>query len=131
MNSIVLTGRLVAKPELKKTTNGKSMCPFSIACNNINDDVDYIDCIAWGKQAENLCEYQEKGNMIGVDGRLTTSTYENKEGYKIKKCVVSANNIEFLTPKAKTKEVNIVNENVTNPFEEFGQEITIDDNFLE
>lgn len=130
MNSIILTGRLVQKPELKYTTSGRAMCPFAIACNDMENKVDFFECIAWGKQAENLCNFQEKGNMIGVNGRLTTNTYENKEGQKIKKYVVSANTIEFLTTKPK-ETVSSDNTNNVNPFETFGKEIDINDNFLD
>ena len=132
MNNISIIGRLVAKPELRYTTNNKSFCFFSVACNGLNSEVDYIDCTAWGKQAENLCNYQDKGSLLGITGRLTTSTYENKDGYKIKKYNVSTNTIEFLSQKSKTKEANVIEETQsTNPFEEFGESITIDDNFLD
>lgn len=131
MNNIILTGRLVAKPELRYTTSGnKPFCPFAIACNGVNEEVDFIDCIAWGKQAESLCNYQDKGNILGVSGRLTTSTYENKDGYKIKKSVVSANTIEFLSQKPKVKEANVVNE-TSDLFADFGESVAIDDSFLD
>ena len=131
MNSIVLSGRLSAKPELRYTTSSnRAFCPFTIACNGANDEVEFLDCVAWGKQAENLCNFQDKGDMVGVTGRLTTNMYTNKDGIKVKKYVISANTIEFLATKSsKIKETKVVDE--PNPFEEFGEQVTIDDNFLD
>ena len=130
MNNVSIIGRLVAKPELRTTTAGKKFCSFAIACNGINSEVDFIDCVVWGKQAENLCEYQDKGNLIGITGRLTTNTYENKDGYKIKKTLVSVNSLEFLTTRPKTQDAKVV-EAESDPFADFGETVTIDDNFLE
>jgi len=130
MNSIIITGRLTAKPELKYTASGKCLCQFSLACTGMSADTDFIDCVVWNKQAENLCEYQEKGNLIGVAGRLSTDTYQNKEGQKVKKYVVSVSTLEFMSSKPKTQEAKVV-EPEQNPFEEFGNSVTIDDNFLD
>lgn len=108
----MLVGRLTKMPELKEVKD-KKVCEFTIATNRVNGkDADFINCVVWNNQAENLCKYQVKGNIIGVIGELRVDSYEI-EGNKRYKTYVMVNNIEFLESK-KVK---------TNPFEEFGNSI--------
>jgi single-strand DNA-binding protein len=108
----MLVGRLTKMPELKEVKD-KKVCEFTIATNRINgQDADFINCVAWNSQAENLCKYQVKGNIIGVIGELRIDSYEI-EGNKRYKTYVMVNNIEFLESKKEK----------TNPFEEFGNSI--------
>lgn len=112
MNKVMLVGRLTKMPELKEVKD-KKVCEFTIAANRINgQDADFINCVAWNSQAENLCKYQVKGNIIGVVGELRIDNYEI-EGNKRYKTYVMVNNIEFLESKKEK----------TNPFEEFGNSI--------
>ena len=112
MNKVMLVGRLTKMPELKEVKD-KKVCEFTIATNRINgQDADFINCVAWNSQAENLCKYQVKGNIIGVIGELRIDNYEI-EGNKRYKTYVMVNNIEFLESKKEK----------TNPFEEFGNSI--------
>ena len=112
MNKVMLVGRLTKMPELKEVRD-KKVCEFTIATNRINgQDADFINCVAWNSQAENLCKYQVKGNIIGVIGELRIDNYEI-EGNKRYKTYVMVNNIEFLESKKEK----------TNPFEEFGNSI--------
>lgn len=109
MNKVWLTGRLTVKPELKKTSSGKEMSTFSIAVPKDKDHTSFIRCVCWGTQAENLCKYQDKGNLIGVEGELNTRDYEGKTYTE-----VTCSHIEFLGGK---KEPSV--EPPTNPFESF------------
>lgn len=98
MNKVMLVGRLTKMPELKEVKD-KKVCEFTIATNRINgQDADFINCVAWNSQAENLCKYQVKGNIIGVIGELRIDNYEI-EGNKRYKTYVYVNNIEFLSKK--------------------------------
>lgn len=108
----MLVGRLTKMPELKEVKD-KKVCEFTIATNRVNGkDADFINCVVWNNQAENLCKYQVKGNIIGVIGELRVDSYEI-EGNKRYKTYVMVNNIEFLESKKEK----------TNPFEEFGNSI--------
>lgn len=108
----MLVGRLTKMPELKEVKD-KKVCEFTIATNRINgQDADFINCVVWNIQAENLCKYQVKGNVIGVIGELRTETYEVNE-QKRHKSYVLVSNIEFLESKKEKK----------NPYEEFGNSI--------
>ena len=103
MNKCVLTGHITKKPELKKINENSCVCDFTIATNRpTNRDgekvADFINCRVWNKQAENLCKYQDKGNLIGVSGEIRTDNYE-VNGTKKYKTYVLTNNIEFLESK--------------------------------
>jgi single-strand DNA-binding protein len=127
MNKCILTGRITKDLELRKTNNDKSVCNFTIAVNErATEDVDFIDCEVWGKAAENLCEYQSKGNMIAVFGRLKRRDYEDKDGVKRTKNYVIADDVEFLEKKKPDTAAN--NKVEVNPFEDFGKSIAIDEN---
>lgn len=107
MNKVVLVGRLTSKPELKNS-NDKAYTKFAIAVNRSyknsdgTRDADFINLIAWGKNAENICKYLDKGNLIAIDGSILTGSYE-KEGNKYYTFDVNVDNFEFVESK---KEVN-------------------------
>ena len=81
MNNITLIGRLTADPTLRYAQSGKAFCKFSIAVRREfnRDEADFIDCIAWDKRAETICEYLRKGRRIALQGRLSVRNYE-KDG---------------------------------------------------
>lgn len=101
MNKTILTGRLTADPELKKTTSGISVVSFTIAVDRPaakgeEKQADFFDCVAWRQTAEFLSKWFCKGKPIGIDGHLQTRTYTNKDNRKIKLTEVVADNVEFL-----------------------------------
>lgn len=126
MNKCILTGRITKDLELRHTTGERCVCNFTIAVNErATEDVDFIDCEVWGKQAENLCEYQSKGNMIAVFGRLKRKDYTDKDGNKRTRNYVIADDVEFLEKKKPDAAAN--NKVEVNPFEDFGKSIAIDE----
>lgn len=136
MNKVMLIGRLTKVPELRSTPNGKQVCEFTLATNRINnEDADFISCIVWEKQAENLCKYQTKGSLIGIIGQLRTTSYE-KEGVRKYKTYVLVSEIEYLSSVSHKEENEGQSE--TNPFAEMntkvesdiGQQIEITDDDL-
>lgn len=106
MNKVILTGRLTKDPELKDAGQYK-ICRFTLAVSkfkNGEQGADFIECSAWEKVGTTLCTYTRKGSLILVEGELSTSTYQNKEGVQVTKTVVNANKIEFLSPKGEKVE---------------------------
>lgn len=100
MNSINITGRITTKPELKFTGNEKkAVVSFSIAFNRGEEQVDFFNVVAYEKQAENLCKFVDKGDMLAVSGRLTTRSYTNKENQQVNVVEIIASNITFITKK--------------------------------
>ncbi|MPQ43132.1 single-stranded DNA-binding protein [Clostridium tarantellae] len=89
MNKIVLLGRLVKDPELRKVENSdKVYTKFTIAVGrnfksaNGERKSDFIPVIMWDKKADIACKYLKKGDMISVSGRLITRSYEDREGIR-------------------------------------------------
>lgn len=108
INRFVGVGRLVADPQLKYTPSGVAMTRFKIAINRqFNNqqgekEADFISCIAFRKQAENLANFQRKGNLIGVEGRIQTGSYEGQDGKRVYTTDVVADSIQFLEPRNST-----------------------------
>lgn len=106
INRTVIVGRLVADPELRYTPNGIASCKFRVAVNRPfknegEQQADFISCVAWRKQAENLANYMKKGNLIGLEGRIQTGSYEGQNG-KVYTTDVVADSIQFLEPRNST-----------------------------
>lgn len=104
MNSISLTGRLVADTELKTTPNGKMVTNFTIAVPKDKDTTYFIDCVAWSKTAETINRNIHKGELFGVEGELQTRTYTDNNGKNHKRTEVQVKQITFLQPKKKEEE---------------------------
>ena len=95
MNVVILMGRMTRDPELKYTSGGKAFANFSLAVQKTKDEVEFIDCTAWEKNAETIAEYFRKGNRILIQGRLSVSNYE-QNGEKRKSTKVVVNSFEFV-----------------------------------
>ena len=155
MNKAILIGRLTKDPELRTTPTGRNVCQFSVAVSrnftnaNGEREADFINCVVWDKQAENLVKYQKKGNQIAVEGRIQTRNYDNKDGKKVYVTEILASNISFLDskgtgatgntsfnnlpepPMVDTSSNNMETVSVEkDPFEAFGDSIEISDNDL-
>lgn len=123
----MLIGRLTKTPELRATQSGKQVCSFTIATNRINnEECDFINCVVWDKQAENLCKCQVKGSLIGVIGQLRQETYNDTKGNKRTSYVVYCTNIEYLSNSTK-KEENPYSEMKTKVESDIGQQIEVGD----
>jgi single-strand DNA-binding protein len=99
----MITGRIVKDLTLESTKNGTSVCQFTIATNRPviregKKETDFINCVIWNKQAENLVKFQKKGNLIGVIGELRIDNYE-ANGEKKYKTYILCQEIEFLEAK--------------------------------
>lgn len=105
LNVVAIMGRLVADPELRTTTQGTNVCTFRIACERSYSkpgeqrQADFVDIVAWGKTAEFICKFFQKGSMIAVEGRLQTRNYQDKNGNNRTAVEVVANNISFAGAK--------------------------------
>ena len=104
INRVILVGRLTRDPELKYTTGGIANLRFSLAVNrNFKDDkgnqqADFINCVAWRGQAENMAKFLKKGALIGVEGRIETGSYDD-QGMTRYTTQILANAITFLETK--------------------------------
>ena len=102
INRVVLVGRLTKDPELRYTPSGLAVVRFTVAVNRQfsnqsgEKEADFINCVAWRKQAENLANFQRKGNLVGVEGRIQTGSYEGQDGKRVYTTEVVADTIQFL-----------------------------------
>lgn len=105
MNKVILTGRLVKDPELRRTNTDIAVVQFTIAVNRryVGADgqrqADFINCVVWRQQAENLAKYMRKGSLIGLEGQIQTRTYDDPNGQRRYITEVICDNIEFLETK--------------------------------
>jgi len=151
MNRVCLVGRLTAKPELRYTGSNVAYTRFTVAVNRTfsnsqgQREADFIGVIVWRRAAENVCQYLDKGSQVSIDGRIQTGSFTDKEGNKRYTTDVVADNVQFLDSKrqnntasnstpydyeeapAPSNDVNIDED----PFADFGDNVSIDDNFLD
>lgn len=104
INRVILIGRLTRDPELRYTSSGVAVATFRLAVNRRftnqqgEREADFINIVAWRQQAELCANYLKKGQQAGVEGRLQSRTYENREGRTVFVTEVVADNVQFLTP---------------------------------
>lgn len=115
MNKVFLIGRIVKDLELKKIKSDSSVCEFTLAVNRDKENADFINCVVWNKQAENLSKYHSKGSLIAVLGEIRTEQYEIKDQKKYKTYVL-VNNVEYLSKMGPQKEKDV--------FKEFGDQFS-------
>ena len=100
LNCVTLIGRLVADPELRTTTNGKSVATFRIAVDrsyskNGNKEADFITVACWNSTADFVSRYFSKGSMIAIQGKIQTRNYEDSNGNKRTAFEVVATEVSF------------------------------------
>lgn len=109
LNRVVLVGRLTRDPDLRYTPTGVAVANFTIAANRPftnqegNRDADFINCVVWRRPAENLANYMKKGNLVGVDGRLQSRSYEGQDGKTVYVTEVVADSVQFLESKGSSQ----------------------------
>ena len=135
MNNVILIGRLTKKPELRSTGNGTTLCNFSLAVDKGTKDekgnklANFFDCVCFGKNAENLVKYQDKGSMISIIGELDTYKYTDESNKNHIKTNIKVQTIEYLSKQQSTDNgvKNEQKQNVSNnPFEEMGNKVAND-----
>lgn len=136
MNKSILIGRLTKDIDLRYTASNVAVANFTLAVNRAfsNQDgekeTDFINCVCFKKQAENLKKYISKGGLIAVEGRIQTRNYDDKDGKKVYVTEVVADNVQFLETKKELKEdtkETITSREVDKTFEDFGNVVELND----
>ncbi|MCT6902069.1 MAG: single-stranded DNA-binding protein [Lactobacillus sp.] len=102
INRVVLVGRLTRDPELRTTGSGISVATFTLAVDRQYTNAqgergaDFISCVIWRKAAENFCNFTSKGSLVGIDGRIQTRNYDNKDGQRVYVTEVIVDNFSLL-----------------------------------
>ena len=105
INRVVLVGRLTKDPVLRKTANGASVTSFTLACTRRykqegQPDADFINTVVWNKTADSVSQYTHKGSLVGVEGRIQTRSYDDKDGKRVYVTEVVADSVQFLESKS-------------------------------
>lgn len=133
INRVALVGRLTRNPELKRTNQGDAVTSFTIAVNRNysakdgQQQADFITCVAWRKMAENVYKYCNKGNLIGVEGKLQSRSYENNQNQKVFVVEVFCDAVRFLESKTKKDSATDELENYFNQ----GQNTAVNDDDIQ
>ena len=102
INNVVLVGRMTRDAELRYTPSNQAVATFSLAVNrnfksqNGEREADFINCVIWRQQAENLANWAKKGALIGITGRIQTRNYEGRQGQRVYVTEVVADNFQIL-----------------------------------
>lgn len=104
-NKVILMGNLTRDPELRYTPKGTAIARVGLAVNRVwrtetgenREEVTFVDCDAFGRQAETLCQYMKKGNPLLVEGRLKLHSWDDKQtGQKKNVLRVTVENFQFV-----------------------------------
>lgn len=115
MNSVNITGRLAASPELRTTGSGLSVCSFTLAVPRPrnHEQVDWIPCTAWRQSAEYLCKYGAKGMRVEVSGYLNSRQYTDRDDNRRTAYEVVSDSLSLLERRENAGEVSTTD---PNPF---------------
>ena len=129
-NTLICIGRITKDLELRYTLNNKAVVNIPLAINNGKDDTTFIDIVVYGNVAEMTSKYCKKGDLIGAQATIKNNNWTDKDGKKHYDYNFIASKVTFLSTKKEAIEETKKEEN-TNVFETFGEQISIDDNFLD
>ena len=104
LNKVQVMGNLTRDPELRFTPAGTAVSDFTVATDRtwkdksgvLKEETTFIQCTMWGKQAETVCKYLEKGDPIYIDGHLTVDQWKGPEGDKRQKMKVVGEHFQFV-----------------------------------
>lgn len=121
----MIIGRLAKDPAVAQTTTGKTVANFTVACSEKvkgEDKVEYINCVAWEKLAENIQAYTVKGSQVFVEGKFTTRKYEDDKGITRWVTEVLAYKVDFLSHKTNNVVNSMGNVEKNNPDVDFSDD---------
>jgi len=140
VNKAIIVGRLTRDPEKRATQSGTTITNFSVATSSKwkgqdgqqNEKTEFHNVIAWGKRGEVIAQYMTKGQEIYVEGRLETSSWDDKEtGKKMYRTEIVMENFEFGSKPTGTNASNQQSQapaaEPTQPKEEEIPTINLDD----
>lgn len=142
MNLFMGIGRITKKPETRYTTTNLAIAKFTLAIKRDTKnkqgeyETDFINCVAYGKTAELIDKYLDKGSQIAIEGKIQTGSYE-KDNKKIYTTDLVVERLTFLEKKATQEttqnatQTEIVQKAMSdNPYENMGQQIQMDNEGL-
>ena len=131
MNKVIIIGRLVRNPETQSTNSGIKYSRFTIAVDRQfgENQTDFIPVVTWRNQAEFVDKYVNKGALVSVEGRFTSSSYQDSSGQNVTRYEVTADRVEALETRAQaaarngqTQNINVVKSATATQVIEFEKE---------
>jgi len=108
LNFAIIMGRLTTDPELKHTANDMAFTRFSVAVDRVSSkssdkekQTDFFNVVAFGYNADFICKYFKKGNLIIVEARMQTGNFEGNDGIKRQTFDLVVNRVHFAGPKSQ------------------------------
>ena len=120
INNVVLTGRITRNLELKQTNNNNSSLNITLAVErNFKDQsgqkqTDFISCKAFGKRAETIAQYCQKGDLIGITGSIQTGSYQKQDGSTVYTTDVMVDGLSFFLKQKQDNQANQFNQHLNN-----------------
>lgn len=105
MNKVLLIGNLTKDPELSTTTNGVSLCKFTLAVprkytsNSGEREADFLPIVVWRGQADNCYKYLKKGSKCSITGTIQTRVYDTPDGSRRYMTEIVAEEVEFISTR--------------------------------
>ena len=144
MNDVTLIGNLTRDIEVRYTQTNKAVGQFTVAINNGKNkdgkelEADFINCVIWETQAENMKKYTHKGSKVAVKGSIKNDNYEDEQGNKKYRTYVLCSRVMFLDSKSErplpSEPANLNStpktEPTSDPYADFGNEIALDESQL-
>lgn len=142
MNNIsILVGRITQPIELRYTTSNKAVVKLNLAINNSKEDTTFLPITVFGKLAETVSNYCKKGDLIGIQAIIKNHNWTDNEDKTHYDYNFIANKITFLQSKKNDNNEQLNNKSNSeiekdvmtshDPFQEFGEQISIEENFLD
>lgn len=105
MNKVLIIGRLTRDPETQVTNSGIKYTRFSIAVDRSfgENQTDFVPVVAWRNQAEFIEKYIRKGALVSIEGRFTSSSYQNSENTQVTRYEITADRVEGLETKSQVQ----------------------------
>lgn len=118
INKVIMVGRLAKQPELRYTQQGTPVATFTLATSKTftvngekKETVAFVRCTAWSKKGEAICQYVKKGHRLGIEGRISQSSWEDSQGNKRSALEVIVENFQFLQPTDSAPSTEQQNDN--------------------
>ncbi|HFI0508878.1 TPA: single-stranded DNA-binding protein [Streptococcus suis] len=134
INNVVLVGRLTRDVELRYTPSNQAVATFTLAVNrNFKNqstgerEADFINCVMWRQQAENLANWTKKGHLIGITGRFQTRSYDNQQGQRVYVTEVVAESFQVLEKRDNSANQASMEDQMPPNFSGQPMDITDDD----
>lgn len=124
MNKVLLTGRITKDPEIRYSQSGMASVRFTLAVDratsrdaNGNRQADFVSCVAFRQSADFISRYVKKGNMLAIEGSITTGQFQDQQGQMRYTTDVVIDRVENLSPRDPNQTPQMTQQPQANPYQ--------------